>query len=128
MFSVAPIPDPVSRYQPPDAADMSTPVSPQSRRSALWVPLSSPREAKAAPEPAIFASAATASVIPATPAGSDGGPTITKSLYITSARAIPWPSATNVISAGFAWTKSTSPSPFAAFRIACPVPTATTRT
>ena len=122
------MPEPVSRYQPPEAASTSTPASFQSPSSALWVPLSSPREAKGASAAAIFTSAATASAMPATPAGSEGGPTMTKSLYITSKRATPSPSATNFSSAVLACTKRTSPSPFAAFLIACPVPTATTRT
>ena len=122
------MPEPVSRYQPPEAASTSTPASFQSPSSALWVPLSSPREAKGASAAAIFASAATASAMPATPAGSEGGPTMTKSLCITSKRAFPWPSATNFSSTVLACTKRTSPSPFAAFLIACPVPTATTRT
>jgi len=50
------------------------------------VPLSSPRDANTDPLSAIFRSAAGASVIPATPAGSDVGPTMMKSLYITSKR------------------------------------------
>ena len=78
------MPEPVSRYQPPDAAFTSAPASLQSPSSALWVPLSSPREAKGASASAILVSAATASVMPAMPAGSEGGPTMTKSLYITS--------------------------------------------
>ena len=53
---------------------------------------------------------------------------MTKSLYIRSKRATPWPSATNRSSAALACTSRTSPSPFAAFLIAWPVPTATTRT
>ena len=122
------MPEPVSRYQPPEAAPTSTPVAAQSPSSAWWVPLSSPREANGASAPAIFANAATASVMPVTPAGSAGGPTMTKSLYITSKRTTPCPSATNFSSADLACTSRTSPSPFAAFLIACPVPTATTRT
>ena len=46
VFSVAPMPEPSSRYQVPAAALISTPALGQSARSALWVPLSSPRLAK----------------------------------------------------------------------------------
>ena len=56
----------------------------QSASSALWVPESSPRDANVAPVSAIFFSAATASLPPFIPAGSSPGPTMTKSLYITS--------------------------------------------
>ena len=83
------MPEPVSRYQPPEAACTSIPAAFHSPSSALWVPLSSPRDAKVASASAIFASAATASAMPATPAGSDVGPMMTKSLYITSKRATP---------------------------------------
>ena len=83
------MPEPVSRYQVPLAALASTPAACQSCSSALCVPLSSPREANGALAAAIFASAAVASVMPATPAGSLFGPTMTKSLYITSKRFTP---------------------------------------
>ncbi len=109
-LSVAPMPEPVSRYQSPEAAVGSTPVSAQSAISFLWVPESSPREAKGASASAIFASASWASSMPAMPAGSSAGPTMTKSLYIRSVRSTPMPSATNFSSAGLAWTSSTSPS------------------
>ena len=122
------MPEPVSRYQSPEAAATSTPASFQSFSSALWVPESSPREAKGALLSAILASDATTSFEPAMPAGSAGGPTTTKSLYITSKRSTPPPSAMNFSSAALACTSSTSPSPFSAFLIAWPVPTATTRT
>ena len=127
-FSVAPIPEPVSRYQPPLAEAVSTSVSLHSSSSFLWVPESSPRDANAAPERAIVARLATASFAPAIPAGSEAGPTITKSLYMRSNRSTPNPPATNASSAGFACTSSTSASPLRALRSACPVPTATTRT
>ena len=58
VFSVAPMPEPVSRYQSPLACVGSMPVCFHSRISALFVPLSSPREAKGALAPAIFVSAA----------------------------------------------------------------------
>ena len=122
------MPEPVSRYQVPLAALASTPAACHSFSSALCVPLSSPREAKGAPAAAIFCRAAVTSVMPATPAGSPLGPTMTKSLYMTSKRFTPWPSATNCSSSGLACTNSTSPSPLRAFLIAWPVPTATTRT
>ena len=55
VLSVGPMPEPVSRYQVPLAAATSTPASSHSASSALWVPLSSPREANGALAAAIFA-------------------------------------------------------------------------
>jgi tungstate transport system substrate-binding protein len=55
--------------------------------------------------------AAAASGAPAIPAGSLCGPTMTKSLYITSNRSTPDPSATNASSDVLAWTNTTSASP-----------------
>ena len=123
-FRVAPMPEPVSRYHAPSG---STPAAFQSARSFLWVPLSSPREANTAPAAAMFLRDANTSR-PATSAGSASGPTITKSLYITSSRSTPCPSATNFSSEGLWWTRRTSASPLLAIRMALPVPTATTRT
>ena len=127
-FSVAPMPEPVSRYQSPEASAGSTLASFQRLFSFLWVPLSSPRDAKRDPDSAILVRAPVTSVMPLIPAGSAFGPTMTKSLYMTSKRSTPLPSATNFSSDGLAWTSSTSPSPLAAFLSAWPVPTATTRT
>src|SRR5262249_6496944 len=122
------MPEPVSRYQLPEAAFTSTPACFHSRSSALWVPLSSPREAKGAAAAAIFASAAGASLMPLMPAGSAWGPTMMKSLYMTSKRFTPKPSATNCSSDFLSCTNSTSASPFLARSMAWPVPLATTRT
>ena len=68
---------------------MSMPACFQSCNSAKCVPLLSPREAKGAAAALIFCSAATMSFVPPTFAGSDFGPTSTKSLYITSKRCRP---------------------------------------
>ena len=80
-------------------AAASMPASFHKARSFLWVPDSSPREAKGALASAILCSAAGASFMPETPAGSALGPTMTKSLYMTSKRFTPQPSATNFSSA-----------------------------
>ena len=64
VFSVAPMPEPVSRYQSPLAPAGSTPASCQRLSSFLWVPESSPREANGALASAIFSSAAAASLVP----------------------------------------------------------------
>ena len=53
---------------------------------------------------------------------------MTKSLYITSKRSTPKPSATKASSCARAWTKTTSASPRRPVSSACPVPWATTRT
>ena len=50
----------------------------------MWVPLSSPREAKVASAAAMAARASAAVAMPVMPAGSAAGPTMMKSLYITS--------------------------------------------
>src|SRR5882724_8270930 len=128
VLSVGPMPEPVSRYQVPEAAFTSTPASFHNRSSALWVPLSSPREANGAAAAAIFARAAGASAMPLMPAGSACGPTMMKSLYMTSKRFTPKPSATNCSSDFLSCTNSTSASPFLARSMAWPVPLATTRT
>ncbi len=59
--------------------------------SALFVPESSPREIKGAAAAAIFFRAAIAEVVPLMPAGSAAGPTMMKSLCITSRRSAPKP-------------------------------------
>ena len=92
------------------------------------MPLLSPRDVNGAPDAAIFFKASSTSCEPATFAGSDFGPTITKSLYITSRRSMPKPSSTNFCSATWSWTSTTSASPLRAVASACPVPCATTRT
>src|SRR5579859_6988926 len=64
----------------------------------------------------------------AAPAGSARGPTTTKSLYITSNRLTPKPSAMNWSSACRSCTSTTSASPRRPMSRAWPVPTATTFT
>ena len=128
IINVAPIPNPASRYQLPEAAATSMPVAVQSFFSALCVPLSSPRDRKGTCNAAIFCRAAVTSALARIPAGSNLGPIMTKSLYITSKRLSPQPALTKSSSSSLECTKSTSPSPFLAFLMACPVPTATTRT
>ena len=54
------------------------PAALQMAFSLVWVPESSPRETKGAPASAICVKAAAASVPPPMPAGSSGGPTMTK--------------------------------------------------
>ena len=65
------------------------------------------------------------------PVIANGNASIGKSLWLDLS-AIPTDSklehVTKASSAGLAWTSSTSPSQFSALRIACPVPTATTKT
>src|SRR3546814_8005877 len=65
VFSVAPMPEPVSRYQPPLNCLGSMPAAFHSLSSALWVPESSPREAKGAAASLILASEAVTSLLPA---------------------------------------------------------------
>ena len=52
-LSVAPMPEPVSRYHLPDPGLGFTPAACHRRFSFLWVPLSSPREANSARLPLI---------------------------------------------------------------------------
>ena len=59
ILSVVPMPEPVSRYQPPLAARASIPATCHSVISRLWVPLSSARDANGACREAIFANAPT---------------------------------------------------------------------
>jgi hypothetical protein len=128
VFSAGPMPEPVSRYQGLRARSISTPASFQSLSSAAWVPLRSPRDTKGACAAAILRSASVASFSPPSRAGSAAGPTITKSLNITSWRPVAKPSATNRRSASRSWTSTTSASPRRAVSSAWPVPSATTRT
>src|SRR5690606_7650398 len=58
VLSVAPMPEPVSRYQPPEAASTSMPAASQIWSSLVCVPESSPREANGASAAAIWAKAA----------------------------------------------------------------------
>ena len=85
-------------------------------------------DTKVVSEAAIVASASAAESIPAMPAGSASGPTITKSLYMTSSRLTPWSASINASSLARACTRSTSASPCSPSANACPVPTATTST
>jgi hypothetical protein len=73
-------------------------------------------------------SASVMSLPPPTLAGSDFGPIRMKSLYMTSWRFTPKPSAMNFSSATLSCTKTTSASPRRAMSSAWPVPSATTRT
>jgi len=93
--------------------------------SRMWVPDLSPRETKREPVSAIRFSAATALFSPLIWAGSASGPTMTKSLYMTSRRLSILPSATYFFSSSGACTSATSASPRAASASACPVPTET---
>src|SRR5215472_16150065 len=122
------MPEPVSRYQSPPVCFTSMAASPQSRSSSSFVPLLSPRERNVDFAFAIFLKAATESVMPAIPAGSLVGPTMMKSLYMTSRRPTPSPAATNLSSAWRSCTNTTSASPRCPSASAWPVPTATTRT
>ena len=65
-----------------------------------------------------------ADFMPLTPAGSDGGPTMMKSLCMTSFRFTPLPSSMNFFSAAGECTSRTSASPFEPMAIAWPEPTA----
>ena len=76
-------------YQSPEAAFTSILACFQRRSSIRLVPLSSPREAKGALAAAIFSKASTALLSPLTWAGSDSGPTMMKSLYISGSRFTP---------------------------------------
>src|SRR5689334_11259209 len=122
------MPEPVSRYHVPLPVSGSRPAIFHSRSSAACVPLLSPREANDALAASFFCKAVTMSLLPSIFAGSDFGPTRMKSLYITSRRSTPNPSARNFSSATLSWTKTTSASPRRAVSSAWPVPSATTRT
>src|SRR3546814_19289265 len=80
VFSVAPMPEPVSRYQPPLNCLGSMPAAFHSLSSALWVPESSPREAKGAGASLLLASAAVTLLLRAAPAGSAAGPQVAAGL------------------------------------------------
>src|SRR5450759_2703612 len=96
--------------------------------SLVLVPDLSPRLTNVAWTAAIALKASAASLAPATLTGSFFGPTMMKSLYITSKRSLASPSATNLSSCARACTSSTSASPLRPISIAWPVPTATTFT
>src|SRR3546814_15935713 len=86
VFSVAPMPQPVSRYQLPLNCLGWMPAAFHSLSSALWVPESSPREATCAEAYLILASEAVTSLLPAAPVGPAAGPPMPWPLYLTSAR------------------------------------------
>ncbi len=121
------MPEPVSLYQGPFVFAMSMPAASRRAASAASVPLLSPRETNGAFSSSIFFSAASMPS-PFTCAGSLFGPTSTKSLYMTSKRLTPQPSARNFSSAALSCTNSTSASPRRPMSSAWPVPTATTCT
>ncbi len=116
------MPCPASTYHPPAGA---TPAFFHSDFSRLCVPESSPRETNLARPAAIRCIASTLSFVDLIPAGSPGGPRITKSLYMTRRRFKSLPSATYFFSSSGACTSATSASPLAASASACPVPTET---
>ncbi len=99
----------------------------RSSSSLRCVPESSPRERKRASTAPIRVSAAAASVIPPTRAGSSAGPTITKSFSITRRRITPCPAAMNSSSARREWLSSTSRSPRAPNDSSSPLPADTYR-
>src|SRR3954451_22280153 len=100
----------------------------QSLSSLALVPDSSAREANGDVVLAIALMACSMPSALAVLAGSDGGPTKTKSVCITARRGGPWPSFMNVCSAAGEWTSSTSAWPRAPRSSACPEPTATVLT
>ena len=112
-------------YQSPAG---STPASRQTSRSFRCVPESSPLETKGERPSAIAPNASAMEVEPRMLAGSDGGPTRTKSLCMTARRLSPWPSAMNRSSSSGEWARITSASPRRPNWRACPLPTATTFT
>ena len=120
MPSVAPIPCPDSMYQ--GAAGVTSACF-HSACSRMFVPDLSPRDTKRAPVAAIFFMAATTLRSPLILAGSASGPTMRKSLYMTSRRSCILPSATYFFSSAGAWHSVTSASPRAASASAWPVPT-----
>ena len=97
-FSVAPMPEPVSRYHSPEAlvgsASASAPQAHLGLMGSAVIPTRGERALQLRPRQL---RAATISKPPFTLAGSDFGPTKTKSLYITSNRSTPQPSATNLL-------------------------------
>jgi len=117
---VAPIPAPVLSYQACPVG--STLIEVQIAFSLVFVPLSSPREMNKAPESAIAWNASAAVALPATPAGSSAGPTITKKLYINGIRVSSKPSPMNFSSCDLECTRRMSASPVRPFSIAAPVP------
>src|SRR5450759_307893 len=81
-FSVSPIPCPRDRYHGWPLGSMVADV--QMDASLVYVPEVSPREANSALAFAILVKALTAEVSPLILAGSEAGPTMMKSLYMTS--------------------------------------------
>src|SRR3954447_1009424 len=119
------MPWPVLRYHEPDGA---IPACFQSLSSLALVPESSARDANRALILAIACMAGSMPPASAVLAGSDGGPTSTKSLCITALRVEPWPCCMNFVSASGECTSSTSAWPRAPRSSACPDPTATVLT
>src|SRR3990172_1809640 len=76
------IPCPTSRYHFRPTG--SLPAFFQRESSLVWVPDLSPRETNRDPDSAIFLNASAADLMPLIFAGSEDGPMMTKSLYITS--------------------------------------------
>src|SRR5579859_540244 len=104
------------------------PAVAQMASSLVLVPDLSPRETNGALASAIIEKASPPEARLRMLAGSLLGPTITKSLYITSSRLMPSPLSTKASSWARACTSTTSASPLAPSARAWPVPTATTST
>ena len=119
------MPCPVSTYQAPRGRTLALF---HSASSFAWVPESSPLDPNGARARAILRIAAGASPAPAVRAGSEDGPTSTKSLCITAMRPAPWPSRMNASSAAGECTSRTSASPRSPSSSACPDPTASVLT
>ena len=128
VFSAAPMPWPISRYQAGLAPAGSMLAAFHSASSAACVPDLSPRDTNGLPFSLIALSPASTSLPPLILAGSDFGPISTKSLYMTPKRFTPKPSATNFSSCDLACTNTTSASPRLPVSSACPVPCAMTFT
>ncbi len=96
--------------------------------SSLSVPESSPRLMKDAFWSAILVSASVADFMPLMPTGSPAGPTMTKSLCMTSCRLTTDPLSTSACSELGACARTASASPRSAMASASPEPTAMTFT
>ncbi len=125
MVSTSPMPRPAEMNHAPLGA---TPASLQYAFSIWSVPELSPREMNLARPSPSLRNAPMTSRLPRRPSGSSLEPTRMKSLYMTSRRFTPWPSATNFSSAGRACTSTASTSPFLPSSSALPVPTEMTCT
>jgi len=126
MTSVWPMPVPLSMYHGWPLGLM--PSFCHRLSSSCWVPELSPRETNGTCAWATLFSASSAEASPLMWAGSDAGPTIRKSLCMTSRRSVPLPCCIHWTSLCGAWTRTTSASPRAPSARAAPVPTLTVLT